>query len=164
LLFTNTIPNGSSVLLKREIFNLAGKFDVNLRLAADWKLWVKVLMISDIAFISEELNYFRRHSNTVRSLSVENCSFIEEELLVKKFIIDASGLVFSDEVVSQACELMKTFWFDSLFHFPNKVSVGRHIRIYRLLSSMEPTIAKQIIMQLFKRLPRLLKKPYMGSE
>jgi cellulose synthase/poly-beta-1,6-N-acetylglucosamine synthase-like glycosyltransferase len=72
LLFQCTIPTASSVLMRREVFIKAGKFDVNLRLAADYLLWIKMLTISDIAFIAEPLNYFRRHVGTVTSSVSKN--------------------------------------------------------------------------------------------
>jgi glycosyltransferase involved in cell wall biosynthesis len=83
----NTLPNASAVLLRRKNFVDAGKFDVSLRLTADWMLWAKMLMISDIAFVAEPLNYFRSHSNTVRKNSEKTGLHISEASQVQDYIV-----------------------------------------------------------------------------
>jgi glycosyltransferase involved in cell wall biosynthesis len=83
----NTLPNASAVLLRRKNFVDAGKFDVSLRLTADWMLWAKMLMISDIAFVAEPLNYFRSHSNTVRNNSEKTGLHISEASQVQDYIV-----------------------------------------------------------------------------
>jgi glycosyltransferase involved in cell wall biosynthesis len=67
MVIKNTIPNASSALMRRSLFEQLGGFDENLKLVADWMLWSKILLISDVAFVADPLNYFRFHSDTVRS-------------------------------------------------------------------------------------------------
>ena len=86
LIVKNTIPNASCVLLRRDTFEEVGKFDVQLRLVADWLLYSKMLLVSDIAFISEPLNYWRIHRKTVRSKSQQTGKHILEELQVVDWI------------------------------------------------------------------------------
>jgi glycosyltransferase involved in cell wall biosynthesis len=154
---TITIPNASCLLMRRNIFLKAGKFDTKLILAADWLLYVKILMISDIAFISESLNYFRRHPHTVRSHSSKNGLDIEEEILVKKFILDNSGLTFAPEIVSKAFGITKREWFNYVLgsrDISGIINLKRNIRIFKLLNSVERQLGKQLTEQLFRKIIR----------
>ena len=67
LFWTNTIPNASAVLMRRKVLDHVGGSPRDMLLAGDWLLYVKMLAISDIAFVSAPLNYFRFHGRTVRS-------------------------------------------------------------------------------------------------
>jgi glycosyltransferase involved in cell wall biosynthesis len=86
LVVKNTLPNASSILLRRTVFEEAGRFDEQLRLVADWMLWAKILLISDVAYIAEPLNYFRVHRKTVRSKTRGDGNHIEEYYRVLSFI------------------------------------------------------------------------------
>jgi glycosyltransferase involved in cell wall biosynthesis len=61
LLYKNTIPNASAVVFRKNIYEEAGYADEWIRYCGDWLLWVKMLMISDLAFVAWPLNYHRRH-------------------------------------------------------------------------------------------------------
>lgn len=66
LLFRNTIPNFSAVVFRRKVFEQIGYADESMRLSGDWFIWIKMLMLSDIAFVAEPLNYYRQHAASVR--------------------------------------------------------------------------------------------------
>ncbi|KAB8330880.1 glycosyltransferase [Scytonema tolypothrichoides VB-61278] len=147
LLFTNTIPNASAVLMRRKVFAEAGKFDVQLRLAADWMLWVKMLMISDIAFVAEPLNYFRTHNNTVRSKTEKDGISIEEIFQVQKYILNNPNITLSKEAIKKVCNSMKDVWFNAILDSSIKISLGRNIRIYKILASLDPTVGVKLILK-----------------
>jgi glycosyltransferase involved in cell wall biosynthesis len=67
LFWHNTIPNASAVLLRRRILERAGGPAKDMLLYGDLHTYINVLSISDIAFVSSPLNYFRQHQNNVRS-------------------------------------------------------------------------------------------------
>jgi glycosyltransferase involved in cell wall biosynthesis len=67
LAFQNTIPNASAVLFKKNYYIQAGMAETKYKLVGDWLTWIKILLISDIGFIPDVLNYFRIHTKTVRS-------------------------------------------------------------------------------------------------
>lgn len=69
LLDRNTIPNASGVLFRREIFERCGGAPTDLRLCGDWLMWIKMLLISDLAYVEDPLNYFRCHDQNVRTAS-----------------------------------------------------------------------------------------------
>lgn len=61
LIFHNIIDNASSALFKKEMLFKAGLADESFRYAGDMFLYLKVLLISDVAYINKPLNYFRDH-------------------------------------------------------------------------------------------------------
>ena len=67
LAYENTIPNASGVLFRKSIFEQVGGADESMKLCGDWFLWVKILLISDVYFISEPLNLFRLTNISVRT-------------------------------------------------------------------------------------------------
>jgi glycosyltransferase involved in cell wall biosynthesis len=155
LLFQCTIPNASSVLMRREVFIKAGKFDVNLRLAADYLLWIEMLTISDIAFVAEPLNYFRRHEGTVTSSVSRNGVQLEEILSVKQYLINHCGSNFSRQDIEKAWAGCREEWFHLLAHSPRQVGLNRNLKIYRALSEVDSKIA---ITTLFRGIKRLRSK------
>ena len=93
LYWTNTIPNASAVLLRRNILKRAGGPPRDMRLAGDWVTYVNMLAISDIAFVSAPLNYFRFHDRTVRSrLSDDLDVAVFEMIRLQTAIMSACGM------------------------------------------------------------------------
>ncbi len=62
----NVLPNASAVLMRRDLFEEAGGFRVDLRLVSDWLLWVELASRCRFAYVAEPLNSFRCHAATVR--------------------------------------------------------------------------------------------------
>jgi glycosyltransferase involved in cell wall biosynthesis len=161
LLFQNTIPNASAVLMRRQIFIEAGKFDVRLRLSADWLLWVNMLMISDIAFVTEPLNYFRRHENTVSSKSVKGTLYVEENYQMQRYMTRHPNLTFSPEDINQLCEINAEEWIHTLnmsFSSGKILRVNDHIRIYQIASSIDSQILQRLMRKFGRRLLDSLKQ------
>jgi hypothetical protein len=77
LLRTNFIPNASAVLMRKSLYMKVGGADEKLRLVGDWKLYASILSKSDLAFVHEPLNYFRQHTQTVRSETRQVAALIE---------------------------------------------------------------------------------------
>jgi glycosyltransferase involved in cell wall biosynthesis len=67
LMIGNIVPNASSVLLRRSIYEKAGGAPENYHLSGDWLLWAKMLSFADVAFIKYPYNFFRSHIANVRS-------------------------------------------------------------------------------------------------
>ena len=70
LFWYNTIPNASAVLWRREILERVGGGPTDLRVCGDWMAYINALQLSDIAFVSTPLNYFRQHQVNVRTRSL----------------------------------------------------------------------------------------------
>ena len=77
-----TIPNASAVIFRK---NLATTFPVTYKMAGDWWFWMNLLPNTHIAYIKDNLNYFRTHANTTRmsgNLTKKKLRLIEEVKVV----------------------------------------------------------------------------------
>jgi hypothetical protein len=63
--YENIIPNASAVLFRKQIYEQAGGANEQVRYGGDWLLWVNMLMISDVVFVAEPLNYYRQHPDAL---------------------------------------------------------------------------------------------------
>jgi len=64
LVHKNTIPNASAVLFnKQAYFTIGGVEDI--KYLSDWLLWLKLLLVGNVAFECQTLNNFRYHENSV---------------------------------------------------------------------------------------------------
>ena len=67
----NTIPNASAVVFRNEYVVSSSFIEETMRLCGDKIFWARILLKSDVAFISSHLNFFRHHSNNSRSKTKE---------------------------------------------------------------------------------------------
>ncbi len=65
IIHRNTIPNASAVLFRKSVFQKVGGAPAHLKTNGDWLTWLKVLCFGKVAFLSEPLNYFRKHDKSV---------------------------------------------------------------------------------------------------
>ena len=161
LLFTNTIPNASAVLMRREIFLKAGKFDSQFKIVADWFLWSNLLMISDITFVCEPLNYFRTHPNTVRAAATKDAlNIIEEEYKILKYLLESIDL--PRDLVNKALAQKLSGWIEALIQCQSNISGNRNRRIYHLAKAIDRHIEFHLIGKItdysFKRFIRIFTK------
>ncbi|NHC38034.1 glycosyltransferase family 2 protein [Scytonema millei] len=150
LIFENIIHNASAVLIRRSIYEKVGYADESLRLCGDWLLWVKMLLVSDIAFISEPLNYYRAHSETVRYEASRNGVFAEESYQIVRYIL--ANIICSKEVVEQVCETRIHRWLKIMFSKNEKISWKRHYKIYKVASAVDSEIKFRLTKKILKNL------------
>jgi len=152
-----TIPNASAVLIRKSIYDQVGGADEKLRLCGDWMLWAKMLLISDIAFVGKPLNYFRTHSNTVRSNSERNALNIEESCQVRTYMLSNTKLNFTQARINKICDGMVGHWVNIAFADLARISLERNHRIYKLLSTIDPKLKQRLILKIVIRLFMLKK-------
>ncbi|MTJ50314.1 glycosyltransferase family 2 protein [Dolichospermum sp. UHCC 0259] len=76
------IPNASAVLFRNQfIFELDSDIE-KLKLCGDWLFWIKILLKSDLSFITEPLNYFRQHGNTARVRTKFEIQVLEQVIIL----------------------------------------------------------------------------------
>lgn len=86
------VPNASSVVFRKAIYDEVGGADESLRLCGDWKLWAAMAMKGKVAYVSEPLNYFRYHGNTARGSAERNGIAAKEFLHVSRWVIERVSL------------------------------------------------------------------------
>ena len=143
LIFSNTIPNASAVLIRRSIYEQAGYVDETMRLCGDWMLWLKMLLMSDIAFVAKPLNYFRVHSGTVRHKAYRNGVHVEESYQVISHIL--GDLSFAKQVVEQVCEVMIDRWLYTVFLAEGEIPWDRNYRIYKIASDVDSKLKLRLL-------------------
>ena len=99
LLFGNTIPNVSGVLLRRALYDKVGGANERLRLCGDWDLYVKILLLSDIVFLAQPLDYCRVHEESVRGRTAD--IHIYEKFKVAQSVIKKTGM--PENGILEAC-------------------------------------------------------------
>jgi glycosyltransferase involved in cell wall biosynthesis len=62
----NNIPNASAVLFRKSIYKKCPKDYFKLKLSGDWMLWLELIKNCNVMILSDKLNNFRIHQNTVR--------------------------------------------------------------------------------------------------
>jgi glycosyltransferase involved in cell wall biosynthesis len=142
MIFGNTIPNASAVLIRRSVYEVVGGANEQMRLAGDWLLWVKLLLVSDIAFVCEPLNYFRTHTGTVRQSSSKNGLYVEEACQVIEYI--TSNVQFSSSALEEIHDRVAKMWSDWLIFQNGVVVLERNKRIYNIVKNFDPDIIRRL--------------------
>jgi len=86
LINQNIIPNASAVVFRRNNYLKCEGINTQMKINGDWFLWVKLLQISDLAFINQDLNNCRFHSQKGSSGNIENFNNIKEFYQVIRLI------------------------------------------------------------------------------
>lgn len=67
LLYNNTIYNASAVIFRKNLIIPYIKEANGWKLYGDWLLWVRIAVQTKVKYIADPLNYFRCHTNNVRT-------------------------------------------------------------------------------------------------
>lgn len=127
LIIKNTIPNASAVLFRRSLHGKVGGADETFKICGDWLFWVKILLISDVAFIAEPLNYFRTHDNTCRAKATREGFGLNECIRVINFI--AATVEIPPEFLMKLCLGILIDWS---IHLINRgSSLGIQLSFYK---------------------------------
>lgn len=150
LIFRNTIPNASAVLIRRAAYEKAGYADEDMEFCGDWMMWVKILLNSDLGFIAEPLNYYRRHSGTVSSRFNKSLVFVEERYRVMLFI--KQRLIIPEAVLGAACESAMYLWMDNQLSSSGMKNWKRVLKVYELANRVDPRLKSRLAKVLIIRL------------
>lgn len=128
LLYKNTIPNASAVIFRKSIFDQAGGARPDLTMCGDWLTWVKMLLVSDLGFVAQSLNYFRYHSASTRTLDsfFRQRQRFQEEYSVKAFIL--SRIPVDNRTKASAFNPLFTAWINT---FKTKEVIGKEAKQLR---------------------------------
>jgi len=144
LVCRNFIPNASAVLMRRAVFEKVGGADETFRVAGDWMLWAKMLLVSDLAFVAEPLNHFRLHQKSVSSATKKSGVEAEENYRVIGEI--ARRAAIEPQLFEKVCAALLNGWMRPALQGTAKIDREQHLRIYRE--------AKQVDAKLHRRMAR----------
>ena len=86
LFLENSIYNVSSVLFRKSKYSEAGGAGNSMKFCGDWLLYIRILLISDIAYIAQPLNTFRIHQGSSVNNYFRSNEYLRELLLVYSFV------------------------------------------------------------------------------
>jgi glycosyltransferase involved in cell wall biosynthesis len=156
LIFKNTIPNASAVLIRRSVYEKVGYANETMVYTGDWMLWAKMLLISDIAFIAKPLNYIRLHSGSVGHKANRNGARIKESYQTINFIIQNMNV--SRETINIVSYSLMDLWFNTLIRDQGEIPWRRHLEIYQIAKYVDSQLKLRLIKRLFFNLPALCKR------
>lgn len=145
------IPNASAALIRRSIFTQVGGFNENLKLVADWMLYSKIMMASDVAFIAEPLNYFRCHSGTVRSKMMKLGSHTEEIYGFISTITKEADI--PSEYAEKAYERAAYRWVNSILRLlvtKPTIALPQAQAVHRIAARFDPKLNQRIVGRFLK--------------
>ena len=96
----NMIPNASACLIKKEALQQVDLSNNPFKLSGDWLVYSLILSQYNLVFLDKPLNYFRFHSNNVRSKNTNNgLMWIEA---CEMFAILKNKKALEDSIISSA--------------------------------------------------------------
>lgn len=118
LAIMNTIPNASGVVFRKTALDGIDEMLCEYAMAGDWFAYVYALRNGKIAFVSEVLNYHRRHSSSIIFKQEKNIKFIVEQLNIKKYLSENYVIPariadrFCNHVLNEYKRLYNTDWHE----------------------------------------------------
>lgn len=134
LCYKNIIPNASAVLLRRAVLQAVGPADETFRVNGDWIFWARMLAVSNVCFVAERLNYFRRHTANVRSVTTINGLALLEAMRVVAFIqqVGVPDPYFFNKIL----DFLVRMWFTGVIEYD--IPLTRHKQILRGFRQLDP--------------------------
>jgi glycosyltransferase involved in cell wall biosynthesis len=99
LLHGNVIPNASAVVFRKRhlapevLVEAADNYTIN----GDWYIWSSMLLKSDLAYVDQELNACRMHSQKGSRRNIENFNNIAEFYRLRSFLYRSLALSTTDQ-------------------------------------------------------------------
>lgn len=127
----NTIPNASGVILRKSALDGVEEYLKDFTSTGDWLTYVYALSSGGISFVSEPLNYHRRHSGSIIHTVMHDPKLLKEIILVSRYIVrnykisdenkrllakrfnDYYGLILSGESSLSEDKMFKSFFHDN---------------------------------------------------
>lgn len=152
----NTLPNASAVVFRRDVFLAAGGAPESMRVCGDWMCWAKCLQISDVAFVAQPLNSFRKHSGSVSVQTQDNGVLTLEKYQVLGFIAREVGI--EPPILHRVCEGLIDEWMGLAFCSDSLVSARQNAQIYRAARRADPRLDVRLARRVTRGALRRLRK------
>jgi glycosyltransferase involved in cell wall biosynthesis len=146
MVHSNVVQNASAVLFRRAAYEEAGGADGSMRLCGDWILWASMMLMGDMGYVAEPLNYFRFHGGSVRQTTDLTRRDVAEWLRAVRWILDR--VTPPDDVLEKVYEHQAHRWVPVLLspRVPLRVKLdtlryARAVDPHPLRSAMRPALA-----------------------
>jgi glycosyltransferase involved in cell wall biosynthesis len=139
----NTIPNASAVLFRKAVYLEAGRADETMKVCGDWLCWSKCLISSDLVYVAEPLNFFRKHSRSVSHQKQGTGLLCLESYRVMHFIKRHCSV--DDVAMQKACERMRKQWKSIAFGQGSLVHWKRNLQIFLIARRVDPVLDGKLV-------------------
>ena len=145
-----TIPNASAVVFRRSVYEKVGGADESFRLSGDWMLWAKMLLVSDLAFTAEPLNFFRMHSNTVRGSATKSALALQDAFLITHYILQSVRV--TQQTQEDVFNGLMNCWLAGIadYHW----DFATNATVYRHFSKLDRQIHRRIVHRVMRSLTK----------
>jgi glycosyltransferase involved in cell wall biosynthesis len=136
LLRGNVVGPPSALLGERQLFEKLGGFDSNLSLCADWDMWIRLALMTELTFLKEPLIKYRLHDSNMS----KNVKLLEEDtlkLLEKSFAM----LNLPEEFLAKRKE---AFAYHYIVFAKSYFRTGQYSNFFRCVARSVSWDAKQI--------------------
>ncbi len=145
-----TIPNTSAVVFRKARYEAIGGAAANMVMCGDWLHWIKMLEGSEVYFVAEPLNYFRRHEATTRTIRTHKrvLTKVREEYRILAYIMTRI------DVNSPLAKQLKQDYFQRLFNFcPARLKFSfKFIEFIRIVKNVDHWVYYRLVLFIFRRL------------
>jgi glycosyltransferase involved in cell wall biosynthesis len=134
LVRANIVLNASAAVFRKATYEQVGGADESMLLCGDWKLWAAMSLTGKVSYLSEPLNYFRFHAESVRNKSAQGALKVTETLQVVRWILDR--VTPPDAVLRKTYKTCADLWFPALMSL--RVSFSLKRTILRMVRAIDP--------------------------
>jgi len=142
----NTVLNASAVLFRKSSYVEAGGADADFRLAGDWLMWIKILLLGDVSFCAQPLNYFRRHESSVRTTVGNSALRIIESYRVTEFALKTVEV--EPVVRERVLDALADKWIKAVAPQENKSQRRFNREIYAMAKGTDQRINRRLLKSL----------------
>jgi len=142
LIHKNTIPNASAVLFRKSIYERAGGADETMRFCGDWMIWAKMLMLSDVAYVAEPLNFWRKHPETVTARLAHSGLHLAEQMQVVATIVGQADVPLEQR--REAVDYLMKKWAKLVLNRGWRQPMRTHRRLYQIARQIDPMLPARV--------------------
>jgi hypothetical protein len=139
------VPNASSAVFRRAIYERVGGVDDSLRVCGDWKLWVCLALEGQVAYVAEPLNYYREHDTTVRVSGERSGLIAAEHMAMIRWML--GRMTPSRAALEKVRRTTPAYWIPAVLsrHVPPR----RRWAIFRNALALDPRALQLLIRSVF---------------
>jgi glycosyltransferase involved in cell wall biosynthesis len=135
------VGNASAVLMRRDTLVRVRGTDSELKQAGDYLLWIRILSVSDMLYLSQPLNYYRRHAASVTSKNTTTGLVVAETYRV---VAEAVKLCAPTPVaLEEARRILFTQWIDMRHRY--RPGFRADITVYLSARKLDSGVAWRIV-------------------
>lgn len=144
MVFSNTIPNASGILMRKTAFDAVGAPATHWRLNGDWLLYSKLLQHGELIFHARPRNKFRFHAQTQRSRAMSSYKAFDE--LLEMYDIFESKDYAPLETINAARGQVAMWWAANVFSMARTSEVWRNnLRLFKAFKRYKPGLGRYLL-------------------